>query len=407
MILACVLFPEIVVAYSASHAFPDNSIMAIMLAVIVVFCSFLIEAKTDEPDDLLRQVGVSLIIGLGFFGVSGVILHAQISRDVSNSRSAAITYKTDHDKWEKSVQAARDKNSTRRTQEDSASADLLAKWQAAAAQARKNGVPPPPFPRSAPTTEEEPKDALVNQQEPVRPLTEAEVKASWASWNFGQQGLILLIAVLGLTIVAAIRKWDKDDDGLPDWIQRIANRMPEDKFARQYPRYYRDFYPDGTRIDKPNEQSSIQSPSLSESPRIIGFSGPQKGTLEIASEMPPKLPLAEAKKGTLKNDPHAGQKKGTLAEAKKGTFENASKATILGVVLPILPGTRWKTNRGRGVAECWVDPPPENASGYLGGLGKKKIFEFRELDQQSRFSAVESIVSEWKEDWKKNQGQQS
>ncbi len=255
---------------STAKVYPELLELTVGCCVISIAVSAYNHSLANEPDVLVRRVGLLGIVIIVLLDVGNIWGHVNVARDVSTVNAAEVE-KRDREKWDAQLADA----DARRVKDLMATQAELNRSEAdkAAAEARMLGSMGPQarlaylraksqkadrgsgsLSSSLVVTSEKKKDGesltldpkvadpTAIAGSPIKYKTEAEAKAAWRGF-FSTILILMLVASIGVTFgLTALRGWDKKGIvGVPDWLERVWHSSDAGK------QYVRTHYPDHAR----------------------------------------------------------------------------------------------------------------------------------------------------------------
>jgi len=238
-----VCVPAWIVYDSNNKVFPEMWEVMTALLVVTVGASALTHDMADEPDTTLRQFGLVFMVVLGFVLYVNVVNHVSYGRELLASQKSVSERDTERQK--QNDDAEREKN--RQVE--------LAKAQESLLKAERNLVVQLPVnqrravqhrpitPTVTPAGSATPPNQTPTQQAAGPSLTPAQVRDKWNPRLLRMLVLETGLAIVGLLVLFAVRHWDGDGNGVPDWLERIAKQMTKLEFAQTYPKPFSKYGP--------------------------------------------------------------------------------------------------------------------------------------------------------------------
>lgn len=229
---------EAITTWSSIEVFPAMSGKIKCAFVATVVLAFLIHRIADEEDPDLRQKGLIIFGLLNIALLINALQHFDYGRELSASSQSVVEINQQADKdlaREKERAAIAAQMADANTKQLKAGRDallhispkqsgkLVDRLQSALIAA----------PTTAPATSPTPTEG----QPPII-KTPAQLRAELMPNLFWGLVLSFGLSVLGATALFIFKQWDRDGDGVKDWIQRAAKNLGEDEFARVYPKLY-------------------------------------------------------------------------------------------------------------------------------------------------------------------------
>lgn len=233
-----------IVYHSTKEAYPDLLKLAIGCMIISTAAAAYNHTMGDEPDFTIRAVSVCGMIVIVALDVANLWGHVSLARDLSASKSNAKAVQAQQE-WQ--IKIEKDRLQIEKERNDSQSQLNQSEAQLAQAETKKlNALPPslrrfavrlkptptptPPIqPQGDLKSSSEVKEALTEEEsEAIRQSkkTESEIRAEWR-WFFSTILLLTVAAaVLSCFITKGLKLLDADQNGVPDYVQRIAERNP-------------------------------------------------------------------------------------------------------------------------------------------------------------------------------------
>lgn len=225
---------------SSIEVFPTmkGKIWCAFIATVVL--AFLIHQIADEEDSDLRQKG---LIVFGFLNIAllvNALQHFDYGRELSASNQSVVEINQQADK-----DLARDKERAAiATQMADANAKQLKAGRdtllhVSPKQAGKfvdrlqSALIVAPVAQATPSATPD-----VNQATSAAIKTPAQLRAELMPNLFWGLVLSFGLSVLGATALFIFKQWDRDGDGVKDWIQRAAKTLGEEDFRATYPKLY-------------------------------------------------------------------------------------------------------------------------------------------------------------------------
>lgn len=239
-----VLVPAWIVYDSNNKVFPEMWEVMTGLLLVTVGASALTHDLADEPDSRLRQFGLVFIILLGFVLYWNVVNHVSYGRELLASEKGIAERDTERKKADDFAEREKQRRlELARAEESVLKAQRNVLVQLPTSERRL----PLRSPVSAATPAPAPSPASL-----VSPVTApntgpalepAQVRDKWnpvlLRWLIIETG----IAIVGLLVLFAVRHWDGDGNGVPDWLQRVAAQMERLEFAKTYPKEFAKYGP--------------------------------------------------------------------------------------------------------------------------------------------------------------------
>lgn len=249
LFLIGVVVLEGMILYLTIHAYPGVEMKVFMWGLFVMVVGFALYTtiKSNEPDDLLRQVGITCTAILTILGVASLYGHSSMARELSASREGYVEYqkKTVFDEQVKNQDAQRKIELAKAEGEK-----LIAQARLETAETGKLRLLPPSQRnvirrQSPPVVQPTPSiivsDGLaVDTAAIVTPKTESQVREDWLSYFQVVNMLQILFAVVGAAAVKYAKHWDKKGIiGVPDWIERVwhSGNAGQQHVRTHYPEY--------------------------------------------------------------------------------------------------------------------------------------------------------------------------
>lgn len=236
-----------IVYHSTKEAYPDLLSLAIGCMIISTAAAAYNHSMGDEPDFTIRVVSVCGMIVIVLLDVANLWGHVSLARDLSASKSSAKAVQAQTE-WELKIE--KERVGIEKERNDSQAQLNQSEAQLAQAEARKlNALPPAlrrlavkPTPTPKPTPAQvaqtggngELKSSLVveaptaEEAEAIRQSkkTESEIRAEWR-WFFSTVLLLTVAAaVLSCFVTKGLKLLDADSNGVPDYVERIAEKNP-------------------------------------------------------------------------------------------------------------------------------------------------------------------------------------
>lgn len=234
-----------IVYHSTKEAYPDLLSLAIGCMIISTAAAAYNHSMGDEPDFTIRAVSVCGMVVIVLLDVANLWGHVSLARDLSASKSNAKAVQAQTE-WELKIEKERVRIEKERN--DSQAQLNQSEAQLAQAEARKlNALPPSqrwlhvkPAPKPTPAEVAqtggggELKSSLVvevptaEEAEAIKQSKkkESEIRAEWR-WFFSTVLLLTVAAaVLSCFVTKGLKLLDADNNGVPDYVQRIAERNP-------------------------------------------------------------------------------------------------------------------------------------------------------------------------------------
>lgn len=360
MWVVVVLLPAIAVGLSNKKVFPSSFWLATILLAVSVCASAIILYYADKADP---SIGWYCVVVEGLLSITIFInlgSHFQLSREIDES----ITITQDR-------HAEEDRSDLRRKEQSQKYQDCLEEFGR--------------LQRNLPAKKRSGEIPCQQPQEPASLAKSKQVQTRESvleSWNEPLTWLAFLeagIAILGGFGLGIAWRIDRDKNGVPDWIERQAKRMPKKEFEQTYPRYAgKNLRHSETEISEQNLDEP-QSPS----PRIVGFNRNPSAPKSVPEIVPFSVP-----ENIEKTRPLAVR----IYGAKTGQKTGQDWIKIQGHLLPLLNGVRWQGRRKRKTIECWTKDEQQS---YL-GLLNEEILKSLSTEKPERKKQILALVEQWK-----------
>lgn len=228
---------ESIATWSSIDVFPQMKGKLLLTFVATVVLAWLIHRIADEHDPDLKQKGVVAFVILNIALLINCVQHFDFGREIDASKQSSVEIESQKDKdLEREKQRANiaaqlaDAN----TRQLKAGRDTLIHTPAKKAGAfmdklqsalvtAPTAAPAPVNPNPAPT---------------IATRTPAEVRAEMMPKLFWGFVLSFGLSVLLATLLFAYKQLDRDGDNIPDWIQRAAKNLGEERFLEVYKKEY-------------------------------------------------------------------------------------------------------------------------------------------------------------------------
>jgi hypothetical protein len=239
--LATAVVLEGVAAWSSIDVFPSMKGKILLAAGATMLLAYLIHQIADEEDLSLRQNGVIVLSILNVALLYNCIQHFEFGREIDAAKQSAVERDAYADKElarqrERTNMALQVANANTQQISEGRKTLLHTPRQQAGKFMEKlqSSLITVPSTQATP----EPPPATTADGDPVTIKTPAEVRAQLMPDLFF--GLILSfgVSVLGATFLYGYKLWDKNGNGIRDWIERAAQYLGEEAFAKRYPQYY-------------------------------------------------------------------------------------------------------------------------------------------------------------------------
>lgn len=371
-----VLLPAIAVGLSNKKVFPSSFWLATILLAVSVLASAIILYYADKAD---RTIGWYCVVVEGLLSIVIFInlgSHFQLGREIDETITATTDRHIEEDREEKRKEAeSRRKKITDQAEKERL--DSQAKLLRSLPRDRRY------LPTPVPPSEIEPFKPVQSEKPALVPIRTREVVL--LEWNPLLTWLAFLeagIAILGGFGLGIAWRIDRDKNGVPDWIERQAKRMPKKQFEQVYPQYA------GRNLAHPEIENSGQNPDnpLPFSPTIRGFLRDESP--ENRPKNDPKKPPEIARKNRPKNDPLAGsENRPTESPEEWGNF--------WGEKFPVIDGVRWEGKPDKKVVECWTKNEQRKFLGQFSRRGENKFSDLsKNLPERKR--QILALIGKWK-----------
>ena len=227
---------EAITTYSSIDVFPAMKGKILCAFAATVILAYLIHDLANEADKSLRQRGTIIFCILNAALLYNALQHFDYGRELNASTQSVA---------EINLQADKD---LEREQARATIAQQIADANAKQLKAGRDTLLHTPRQQAGKLIDRL-QSALITAPQasptpttptgtPARIKTPAELRAELMPNLFWSFVFSFVVSVLGATYLFAYRQWDRDGDGVKDWIQRAAKALGETKFAEAYPEYY-------------------------------------------------------------------------------------------------------------------------------------------------------------------------
>jgi hypothetical protein len=240
-----ILVPCLIVMGSAWHLWPHMRFMTTGLLLLTLGIAALVYAATCEPDAWLKQIGIAIGFALTIVHAGDLILHVAYSREI-DAAMASHNERVVEDARQLEIEKQRNQMRIDATKAEQARMETARKalvqvpvyLKGEASSKLLLSVPstqPQSLPSATPTL-------LPGETPPVIETAE-QIRSRYQTYMWWALILGVLVALGGGAVVHHARQLDRDGNGIPDWVQRVAKRYAESEFAKGWPKYYEMYGP--------------------------------------------------------------------------------------------------------------------------------------------------------------------
>ncbi len=428
--LSIVLLPGIAVVLCTYHAFPASGNINALLMAITVLCIFMLLKKSNEPDRVIRHVGIGFDLGATLVIVFGLFFHAQLARELSSAEEAQIEIKEKSDRLQADLEAAKGRKlaldeserslAQSRAREAEAEANrYYQQWRlGGSVGSRSKGTKSAAGGSAGPSLADVEISSLARRLEEMAKIDPSddpkEIRKKWYGRIFYTSVIEVFLAVFGVGLVSAMRSWDSNQNGIPDWIERAAYSMPQEEFVRHFPFWSRALLPDNVKDVKPENGKMLGT--LGFAPNVKTNVAPKRADLGpgptlagLGATLVPKKrvyidpkfldPLWRFLVPSWCRSGAVSDKQGvnmlTPETAKNGVLRKGNTWLVLGRTMPNINFIRWKPDWSRHRIQAMAEPESGGRQIYLGSFSKRRLDELDSEPEAVRFEVIRSQIRDW------------
>lgn len=235
-----VLIPAGVVGFSNKEIFPGMWEIMTALLVITVGAAALTHDMADEPDTTLRQFGLVAVVALGAVLYLNCISHVTYRREIEASGQGVQELHAEQDRQNKLAEDAA-RRQVELANAEKARLDAQRRVLVQLPTSQRRNVPLTSALPSTNPAQPEPAPQILEASAPKE--TPAQIRDKWNPRLLWLLVIETGMAILGLLVLFAVRHWDGDENGVPDWLQRVAAQMSRLEFAQSYPKDFAKYGP--------------------------------------------------------------------------------------------------------------------------------------------------------------------
>lgn len=234
---------EGVAAWSSIQVFPLMKGKIILASVATGVLAFIIHQLADEASPSLRQRGIIVFCILNVALLVNCLQHFDFGRELEAARQSfqeqELVKNADLQREkERADIAVKIANANTATLNEGRKTLIHTPRKQAGALAARLESSLIQAPSTAPTPIAAAPEESFDTEPVAEVKTAAQIRAELMPSLYWGLAFSFAAAVLGCTYLFAYKNWDKDENGIKDWIEEAARTLGETKFSQKYPDHY-------------------------------------------------------------------------------------------------------------------------------------------------------------------------